>query len=162
MKVLCIIPCFNEAHRIENLIVKINNFKKINKKIDFLFINDGSTDNTQNLIKKNKFKIINLKMNRGIGRALIHGYIYAKKNKYSILVHLAGNGKMNPNQITKVIDPILKNKADFVSGSRFIDRGGVKNTPFYRIFLIYIFSKFVTFIFKRKISDASCGFRHLN
>ena len=79
MKVLCIIPCFNEAHRIENLIVKINNFKKINKKIDFLFINDRSTDNTQNLIKKNKFKIINLKMNRGIGRALIHGYIYAKK-----------------------------------------------------------------------------------
>ena len=66
---------------------------------------------------------------------------------------------MNPNQITKVIDPILKNKADFVSGSRFIDRGGVKNTPFYRIFLIYIFSKFVTFIFRRKISDASCGFR---
>lgn len=159
MRVLCIIPCFNEAHRIENLINKIIAFKKINKKIDFLFINDGSTDDTCKLIKKKKFKIINFGINKGIGRALIHGYIYAKKNNYSILVHLAGNGKMNPNQITKVIDPILKNKADFVSGSRFIDRGGIKNTPFYRIFLIYIFSKFVSFIFRRKISDASCGFR---
>ena len=54
MRILCIIPCFNEAHRIENLINKIINFKKINKKIDFLFINDGSTDDTHKLIKKKK------------------------------------------------------------------------------------------------------------
>ena len=81
-----------------------------------------------------------------------------QKNKYSILVHLAGNGKMNPNQITKVIDPILKNKADFVSVVDLLIEVVLKILHLQN-FLIYIFSKFVTFIFKRKISDASCGFR---
>ena len=159
MKTLCIIPCFNEEHRIESLLKKIKKFKKQNKNIDFLFINDGSTDATPNLISKNKFKIINFTTNMGIGRALINGYIYAKKNNYSILVHFAGNGKMNPDQINKVVNPIKKNNADFVSGSRFLKNGGIKNTPYYRIFLIFFFSKFVSFLFKRNISDASCGFR---
>ena len=159
MKTLCIIPCFNEVHRIKNLLKKIKKFKSQNKQIDFIFVNDGSTDNTPKIISKYRFKIINFTTNKGIGRALIHGYIYAKKNNYSILVHLAGNGKMNPNQITKVINPIKNNNADFVSGSRFLNDGGIKNTPYYRIFLIYIFSKFVSILFRRHISDASCGFR---
>lgn len=159
MKTLCIIPCFNEAHRIDSLLKKIKKFSIKNKKIDFLFINDGSTDNTAEIIKKKYFKIKNFKKNRGIGRALIYGYIYAKKNNYSILVHLAGNGKMNPEQINKVIRPIRKYNCDFVSGSRFLIKGGIKNTPYYRVFLIYIFSKFISVLFRRNISDASCGFR---
>ena len=49
-----------------------------------------------------------------------------KKKNYSILVHLAGNGKMNPNQINKVIKPIKTNNADFVSGSRFLKVVGLR------------------------------------
>ena len=159
MKTLCIIPCYNEEKRLVKFLNRIKQFKNKRKDIDFFFIDDGSTDNSSNLIKKNKFKFKKLKKNTGVGKALIEGYIYAKRNKYSILVHLAGNGKMDPFQINKMLKPIKENDYDFVSGSRFLKKGGTKNTPLYRLFLIYSFSFFISILFRKKITDASCGFR---
>ena len=159
LKILCIIPVYNEEHRILGLIAKIKKTKRKIKNIKFLFVNNGSADNSLNIIKKNKLSYINLKKNMGVGYALIIGLKYAIKKNYDITVHLAGNGKMLPSQIPIFLKQLINNKIDFVSGSRFLKKGGYKSNPLIRIVLIKILSFIVSILYKKTITDATCGFR---
>ena len=82
-----------------------------------------------------------------------------KNINLTFIVHLAGNGKMDPGQIGRFMKLIINEKYDFVSGSRFLKGSSRKNNPLIRLFLIKIFGFFLKFIFKKRISDATCGFR---
>ena len=75
MKILCVIPVFNEYNKLFYLIdqLKENQYKNYNLK--YLFINNGSTDNSLSLINKNNFNCLNLKKNKGVGYALMLGYL---------------------------------------------------------------------------------------
>jgi hypothetical protein len=95
----------------------------------------------------------------GVGYALILGLKIAIRKSYNILVHLAGNGTMLPSEIPIFLKKILNNKIDFVSGSRFLKNGDYKSNPLIRIVLIRILSFFISKIYKKKITDATCGFR---
>ena len=136
MKTLCLIPVYNEDTKLIELINQIKKYKSKNNNVNYLFINNGSTDKSFYLIKKNKFKFINLKKNYGVGYALIVGYLHAKKNKYDSVIHLAGNGKMHPKYISKILKYLYVLNYDFVSGSRFLKNSTHKNNPLYRIILI--------------------------
>jgi len=159
MKTLCLIPVYNEDTKLIELINQIKRNKAKIKNVDYLFINNGSTDKSLYLIKKNKFKFINIKKNRGVGYALIIGYLNAVKNNYHSVIHLAGNGKMNPKYISKILKYLYVLKYDFVAGSRFLRGSEHKNNPFYRIVLIKIFSLFLKILFNYNITDATCGYR---
>jgi glycosyltransferase involved in cell wall biosynthesis len=159
IKILCIVPVYNEELRLPLLIARIKQSKKKIKNINFLFINNGSNDRSLSILKKNRLNFINLKKNMGVGYALILGLKVAIKNNYKILVHLAGNGKMLPSEIPIFLKQIINNKIDFVSGSRFLKNGGYKSNPLIRIFLIRILSFFISKIYNKKITDATCGFR---
>jgi dolichol-phosphate mannosyltransferase len=159
MKTLCLIPVYNEDTKLYRLINQIKKHKSKNYNVDYLFINNGSTDNSFYMIKKSKFKFINIKTNRGVGYALILGYLHAKKNKYKAVIHLAGNGKMNPKYIRKILKYLYIYNYDFISGSRFLKGSSRKNNPVYRIILIKFFSFFLRIIFNYNITDATCGYR---
>ena len=159
MKCLCIIPVFNEETKLNKLIQAIKKNLHRSYNLKYLFVNNGSTDNSLKIIKKNKLSYISLNKNYGVGYALIRGYLHAKKNNFTIVVHLAGNGKMNPAQIPVFLKEIIKNKYDFVSGSRFLKKKSHKQNPLYRIILIRIFSLFLSLVAQKKITDCSCGFR---
>lgn len=159
MKVLCVIPVFNEHNKLNELIdqIKNNEFKIFN--LQYLFINNGSTDASLKLIKKSGIKFLNLKKNYGVGYALMMGFFYAKKYNYDFLVHLAGNGKMKPSQISRFINLIVKENYDFVSGSRFLKGSSRKNNPFIRIILIKSFSFILNLFLNKRITDTTCGYR---
>lgn len=159
MKSICIIPIYNEYDKLNKLLSKIKKNRHNNFNLTYLAINNGSSDQSLDLIKKNKVKYINLKKNYGVGYALMTGFLYAKKNHYDYIVHLAGNGKMNPAQIKNFLKKIHYHNYEFVSGSRFLANGFYSNNPVYRIVLIKLFSQIVSFLFKKKITDCSCGFR---
>ena len=75
MKVLMIIPAYNEELNIENTINKIKKYKKkSSNEIDYIIINDGSKDNTREICLKNNYNVINLVHNLGIGGAVQTGY----------------------------------------------------------------------------------------
>ena len=158
-KILCVVPVYNEELRLNKLISKIKKSKKQIKNINFLFVNNGSNDNSSKILKKNNLNIINLKKNMGVGYALIVGLKYAIKNKYSIICHLAGNGKMLPSQIPIFLNQLIIKKKDFVSGSRFLKNGSYKSNPLIRIVLIKILSFIISLLYNKKITDATCGFR---
>ena len=159
MKTLCVIPVYNEYNKLINLIdqIKKNKFEQIN--LQYLFVNNGSTDESLKLIKKSGCKFLNLKKNKGVGYALMMGFFYAKKYHFGYLIHLAGNGKMNPAHIDRFMDLILYKNYDFVSGSRFLKGSSKKNNPLIRLLLIKSFSMFLNLIIKKKISDCTCGYR---
>ena len=146
--------------RLNDLLNDINIYQESNKlKIDFLLINNGSSDKSLEIIKSHKFNFISLKRNKGIGYSLLLGLRLAKKNKYQILVHMAGNNKMSPFDIDNVLHPILNSDVDYVSGTRFCNRDNHLNNPLFRKISIKLLSILFTFIFKKKITDATCGFR---
>ena len=159
MKSLCVIPVFNEEIKLIDLInqMKTNDYKEYGLK--YIFINNGSTDNSLEIIKNSNFKFLNLKNNMGVGYALILGYLFAIKYSYDYIVHLAGNGKMKPSDIEKFIKPIINENYDFISGSRFLKESSRKNNPIYRIILIKLFGLIINFLSVNKITDSSCGFR---
>ena len=159
MKSLCIVPCWNEENRLSNLINQIKNFDQSKYLVDFLFINNGSRDNSLKILENNKMKVKSYDKNKGIGFALIDGLKIGIENNYDIIIHLAANGKMLPSEISKFLDKIKKENYLFVHGSRFLHGGNFKSNPIQRILMIKIFTFFLNLILKKKITDATCGFR---
>ena len=160
MKILCIIPIYNEEARLKYLLEEIVTFKKeTNLNVEFLLINNGSTDNSANILNNYNFKYINRKKNKGIGYALLLGLKIANRNNFEIIVHMAGNYKMSPFDIPNIINPIKNDGIDYVCGTRFLKEENYKNNPLFRKICIKILSYFFSKIFKKKITDATCGFR---
>jgi len=158
MKVLGIIPCFNEEENIEALINELSSYSDI---LDFVIINDYSTDLTSVICEKNNANVINLPCNLGIGGAVQTGYIYAKKNNYDIAIQIDGDGQHNPAYIKNLIEPIVKDGFDFVIGSRFIEKEGFQSSITRRIGIVY-FSGLLKLLAKRNVSDPTSGFRACN
>ncbi len=159
MKSLCIIPCWNEEDKLPTLINQIKNFDQSKYKVDFLFINNGSTDKSLEIIKESKIDFISYQMNMGAGYALIDGLKMGIKKKYDSMVHIAANGKMYPDEIKNFLDKIYIENYEFVHGSRFLKGGNYKTNPFKRIILIKVFTFIINIFLSKKITDATCGFR---
>lgn len=153
-KILVAIPFFNENKK---LIILIKKILMLKKKYDFLFINDGSTDNSTKIINK-KFVLIHNKHRMGIGFCLKKGLKYSLKNNYDITVFMSGNGKMNPYDLHNMTKPIISGKFDYINGSRFLTHK-INNTPKFRFLSIKLFSLLFSILYNKKITDFSCGFR---
>ncbi len=159
MKFLCIVPIFNEESKLKKLINEIKVFNEKEKDVDFLLVNNGSTDKSKNIIIDSNIEFLSFKKNFGVGYALIKGYEIALNRNYKYVIHLAGNGKMDPNQISEFKKKLVDEKFNFVSGSRFLKNGNFSSNPISRIIMIKILSFFISILFSRKITDATCGFR---
>lgn len=162
MKVLIIIPAYNEELNIENTVKKITNISKKNKnKIDYIIINDGSTDNTYEICKKNNYNVINLICNLGIGGAVQTGYKYALSNDYDVAIQFDGDGQHDENYLENLIDEI-ESGYDFVIGSRFVGELSKFKSTRTRRLGITILSFFIKVFARTKIYDPTSGFRAAN
>ncbi|GAE89631.1 glycosyltransferase family 2 protein [Acetivibrio straminisolvens] len=158
MKILVIIPAYNEEATIKNVIQRIS--LKM-PQTDILVVNDGSKDNTSLEAKRAGAKVIDLPYNLGIGGAMQTGYIYAKENNYDIAVQVDGDGQHDPSYIKDLIKPILSGSADVVVGSRYISRTNYKSSVFRRMGMIF-FSFLVSTLTNQKFKDTTSGFRAVN
>lgn len=162
MKVLVIVPAYNEESNIVNTVNKIIKYsKKSNNEIDYIVINDGSSDNTKEICRKNKYNTINLIQNLGIGGAVQTGYKYALNNNCDVAIQFDGDGQHDENYIDDLVDEI-KEGYDFVIGSRFIsDLSKFKSSSTRRVGI-----KIISFLIKlctgKKIYDPTSGFRAAN
>lgn len=157
MKILVIIPCYNEEKNIEKT---VNNLIKNN--LDYVIINDGSKDKSLEVIKKNNFNHVNLSNNLGIGAAVQTGYKYAHEHGYDIAIQFDGDGQHDVNYIKIITEPIKKKEADMVIGSRFVgNESGFKSTQIRRIG-INLLSFLLKLISGKKIKDMTSGFRAVN
>ncbi len=157
-KILIIIPAYNESQNIEKVVDNItNNYPQY----DYLIINDCSTDNTEEILKKREYNYITLPVNLGIGGGVQSGYIYAVQNDYDIAVQLDGDGQHDPAYIEKLVCPILEGKTDIAIGSRFINKEGFQ-TSFMRRMGISIIKFVIKICCGVDVTDTTSGFRASN
>jgi dolichol-phosphate mannosyltransferase len=95
----------------------------------------------------------------GIGAAIRTGIYHAKENKYDFVIISSSNGKIRPEDLNTVVEPILKGTADYTTGSRFIAGGSSPGlTPFRRL-AIPVFSTLTSLLLLRRFTDITCGYR---
>ena len=158
MKTLVIIPCYNEQ---DSIVKVINNLKNNAPDVDYLIVNDCSTDNTEKILRENGFNYINNPINLGIGGGVQAGYLYAQQYGYDIAVQMDGDGQHDPKYLGKVIAPVADGTFDMAIGSRFIEKEGFQ-TSFMRRFGINIISTFILLLTGKRIKDTTSGFRACN
>lgn len=159
MKTLIIIPAYNEALNIEKTVKSVVD----NKNYDYIVINDGSTDNTLEILKQNNINHINLIKNLGIGGAVQTGYKYAYENNYDIAVQFDGDGQHDINYVKTICDPIIEGQADMCIGTRYMDKSSSEfQSTFMRRLGSNIISLCIRMLTGKKITDPTSGFRAAN
>jgi len=158
LKILVIIPAYNEEKSISDVIKKVIRYIP---EAEVLVINDGSIDNTYLEACNSGATVINLPYNLGIGGAMQTGFLYAKCNEHDIVVQIDGDGQHNPEYAKKLLNPIMNGSADMVIGSRFITETQYK-APFCRKMGIMFFSILVSLLINQKVTDTTSGFRAMN
>ena len=117
MELSVVIPIYNEEGSIKRLYDEIKQvISNISKTYEIIFVNDGSTDNSLNELKKLKdVKIINLNRNYGQATALDAGF---KEAKGEIIISLDGDGQNDPKDIPKLLKKLKEENLDVVAGWR--------------------------------------------
>lgn len=157
-KVLLIIPAYNEAENIEKV---INNIVQNYPQYDYVIVNDGSRDDTEEICLKNHYQVLNLPLNLGIGGAVQTGYRYALKNHYDIAIQIDGDGQHDIAYVEKLIEPIFSGEADIAIGSRFIKKEGFQSSATRRMGISFLSGLIHVLCFK-KVKDVTSGFRAVN
>ncbi len=161
-KLLIIIPCYNEAGNVVSLYQEIQSLDEMDSlKIDVIFINDSSTDNTLDILQKNKLPHLNLPINLGIGGAVQTGFKFADSRGFDFAVQMDGDGQHPPKELSKLWNAMQANRADIVIGSRFVEKEGFQSSRSRRLG-IKLLSTWSTFLTGVKILDITSGFRLLN
>jgi glycosyltransferase involved in cell wall biosynthesis len=120
MKVLALIPCYNEGESIKST---IRNLKEKIPDIDFIIVNDGSKDNTHDVCVKNNYPVIDLPFNLGLSNAIQTGMRYAYNNGYEMALQFDGDGQHKPEYIPEMIRKMQDTSADIIIGSRNLEKG---------------------------------------
>ena len=159
--VLIIIPTYNEIENIENIIIStINLYPTIN----ILIVDDNSPDLTfkkvEDLMLKFKDQLFLLKRfkKEGLGTAYVAGFKWALKNKFNYVFEMDADLSHNPQDIKRILEPMLENNYDISIGSRYINGINVVNWPLSRIILSYTASLYVRLITRMKIKDSTSGY----
>ena len=158
MKILVIIPCYNEQESIERVVA---NLKEQAPFADYLIVNDCSRDNTEKILRANGMNYINNPINLGIGGGVQAGYLYAKQNGYDIAVQMDGDGQLDPRYLAKVCQPVIDGEFDMAIGSRFIEKEGFQSS-FMRRLGINIISLLIKILTGKKVYDVTSGYRACN
>jgi glycosyltransferase involved in cell wall biosynthesis len=115
VKVLAAIPCFNTEPFIAGVVSRARKYVDL-----VVVIDDGSYDGTAEVARAAGALVINHDTNRGYGEAIKSCFEAGKINAADVLVTLDGDGQHNPDEIPKLLALILKEEADLVIGSRFL------------------------------------------
>lgn len=158
MKKIVIIPAYNER---ESIADTVNDIVKKAPEFDYVVVNDCSEDDTLAVCRKNRFHVLDLPINLGIGGAVQTGYLYAYHNGYDIAVQMDGDGQHDASYLEKMVREMEENDLDMVIGSRFIENAGFQSSRLRRLG-IHFFTYLIRIFFGKTISDATSGMRMCN
>ncbi|MFC1626997.1 glycosyltransferase family 2 protein [Patescibacteria group bacterium] len=157
-QLVLILPAFNEATVIAKVLKQIQVVvKKLPVKTEILVVNDGSSDNTKAVLNKMPIKLVSHKINRGLGASLGTGLKYAKIKQADFAITMDSDGQHDPHDIVTILQPLLKNQADVVIGSRML--GNKKDMPILRRLNNKAFNLLTLALFGITTTDSLSGFR---
>ncbi len=159
MKLVVIIPALNEQASIHSVITSTPaNFPGVDK-IEVIVIDDGSTDETTSLAEKAGARVISHGCNRGVGAAFLTGIEAALSAGADLIVNMDGDGQFDPSTIPQLVNPILEDRADFVTCTRFTKKEGIADMPWIKKTGNRFVAWIINILTGQRFTDVSCGFR---
>ncbi len=152
MKIVVGIPAFNEEKNIAKIIIKLQSITK-----DIIVCNDGSEDFTAEIAEKLGVILVNHPKNLGYGASIRSIFLKAKEMDFDVLVTFDADGQHRIEDIKSIIEPIEKNEAEIVIGSRFL--GKKSDIPNYRKIGIKAITSLTNASTGKTITDSQSGFR---
>ena len=156
-----VVPAYNEEDRLRKTLPEFLKFLAASKKpVEIIFVDDGSHDNTSEVIRKSieglkNARLIKFSVNRGKGAAIREGMLYAR-GKFRIFADADSSSPIW--QAEKLLQ--AADEKTVVIGSRYVSGSLIKiKQPFYRIFGSRIMNLFIRIILLPDIKDTQCGFK---
>jgi len=159
-KSICVVvPAHNESTQIGKVLSTMPDF--VDK---IVVVDDASKDDTVDVVrqyqnKTDRIEVIQHETNQGVGAAISTGYIWARDKTYDVTAVMAGDGQMDPLELSKVIDPVVEGSADYVKGNRLFFGDAWNMIPHYR----YLGNSFLSLMTKIAsgywhIADSQSGY----
>ena len=159
MRRLIIIPTYNEK---ENVVKMIRRVMALSLGFDLLIVDDGSPDGTAQLVRElqpefeGRLHIVERAGKLGLGTAYIYGFKWALERDYARIYEMDCDFSHNPDDLAR-LDAML-NEKDVAIGSRYSKGVNVVNWPMGRLLMSYFASKYVRFVTRMPVYDATAGF----
>lgn len=159
MKGLIIIPTYNEAENIPNIVPEV---LKQDKRISVLVVDDGSPDGTADLVKKmmettDRIHLLEREKKNGLGRAYIAGFKYAMERDFDFVMEMDADFSHSPDELHLFFEAV-EDGCEAVYGSRYINGVRVLNWPLTRLFISVGGSVYARFATGVKLTDMTGGF----
>ena len=151
------LPVFNQVGEFPQVLEEIRHAKAGD--VDFFFVNNGSTDGSEKLVADSGFPYLDVSRNRGVGYSYMLALDRALDMNYEFFGTMASNGKMDAREIPRLLEPLRRAEADYVSGSRFLGEGLAPNLPTFRRTTIPLVNVVARATTGRTLTDATNGFR---
>ncbi|WP_456453954.1 glycosyltransferase family 2 protein [Thermococcus sp.] len=148
-RITLIIPAYNEARRIGKVLSKIPDFVD-----EVIVVDDGSTDGTSEVAEGYGVRVIRLERNCGKGCAMRAGVRSARGD---VIVFMDADGQHRPEEIIKLVEPIVNGEADFVIGARKMEVQGKR--PLQRRLSNIITTRLLRLKLGTHVYDTQSGFR---
>jgi glycosyltransferase involved in cell wall biosynthesis len=160
-KILVMIPAYNEENTIEEVVKGVS---ELYPDYHIIVINDGSEDLTEERAKKAGAIVVALPFHAGGTTAVLTGYLVALEYGYDYLVKVDGDGQHRPEDIQRVLQPVITGEADICVGSRYLaNKNAVEEDDSTIKFAGRAFSSaLMTILIKNRITDTTSGLRAWN
>ncbi len=151
-----VIPAYNEEPTVAAVVAEIPS-EAAGFQIEVIVVVDGAKDATAAQAASAGALVCDVPVNRGQGAALRLGYWLARVRGARIIATIDADGQYEPDELARVIHPILAGQADFVSGSRRL--GAELTTDRTRHLGVIVFGALITVLVRHRITDPACGIR---
>ena len=154
--VVVVIPAFNEEEAIGAVLEAVPR-SACGLRVDTIVVDDGSSDGTARVAREAGVYVAALEQNSGQGAALRLGYRLAREHGARYIVTLDADGQWDPADVSRLLEPILANEADFVLGSRVLGRADTDDA--FRHAGVKVFALLVRLLTGVRMTDTSSGVR---
>jgi len=158
-RLLVILPALNEAATIQPVLARVPRDIVGIDSVELLVVDDGSSDDTVKLSLAAGASVISHGKNRGVGAAMQTGLDEAVRRQVDFAVNVDSDGQFAPEDIPKLLAPLIAGTTDFATASRFKDKALVPVMPLVKRLGNWGMARMVSYIVGQKFDDVSCGFR---
>jgi glycosyltransferase involved in cell wall biosynthesis len=151
-----VIPAYNEEPTVADVVAEIPR-EAAGLKTEVIVVVDGARDATASRAAGAGALVCDVPVNRGQGAALRLGYWLARARGARVITTIDADGQYEPDEIARVVAPILDGQADFVSGSRRL--GAELTTDRTRHLGVIVFGALISVLVRHRVTDPACGLR---
>jgi glycosyltransferase involved in cell wall biosynthesis len=160
MRVLIVVPAFNEAAALGDLLAELRELSLDGVEITTVVVDDGSRDNTAEIARARGVRVLGLCANLGIGGAVQSGLRLAAREQFDGAIQVDGDGQHPPAELAKLLALVARQpELDLVVGARFHSQATFRTTWLRRLGIAWL--RVLLFVVARlRVSDPTSGFRY--